>query len=386
MRQAVPVLEANGYLDAETRRECGGGREIRYRRKGSLSIRLDTGEFFDHEAGVGGGVVGGRVGRAGRTGLVEHLVGVDRRGALDWLVAHRLIEPRRRPGTPLGERRSRNRATPRPQAPAPSPASSGQPSTASTTLTEEEQRRLKVARKLLAASEPLPWPKGSDHWPGRHPAFRWRDHLLASFGELPTLRWLPVHRLPRPTPDAAGALLTPRAPLADWLAGCAWTNATAVEIEYVDCDGGEAKDDKGHRKRSYGLMSGTVWATCRPVRGRLHFAEGTADALAVAPHLRSGEAAAATGGTSGLRAAAKAAAEARWPTVIHSDGDRDAAGMKAATAALRLFRRLAPGVDVQILVWTKDPDRERRDARAAARPLRLPAWLYGDPAAEVEAN
>ena len=32
-------------------------RELRYGRKGSLAVRLDSGQWFDHEAGAGGGVI-----------------------------------------------------------------------------------------------------------------------------------------------------------------------------------------------------------------------------------------------------------------------------------------------------------------------------------------
>ena len=62
-------------------------RELRYRRKGSLAVRLDTGQWFDHETGTGGGVLD----------LVARERGGDRAAAARWLDAEGFIDPRRRP-------------------------------------------------------------------------------------------------------------------------------------------------------------------------------------------------------------------------------------------------------------------------------------------------
>ena len=53
------------------------GRELRFRRRGSLSVDLQRGCWFDHEAGTGGGVLD----------LVMHEQNCDRAGALAWLEA-----------------------------------------------------------------------------------------------------------------------------------------------------------------------------------------------------------------------------------------------------------------------------------------------------------
>ena len=58
------------------------GRELRFGRRGSLSVRLDTGTWFDHEAGAGGGTLD----------LVRHVLGCDRGAALDWLAGAGFVE------------------------------------------------------------------------------------------------------------------------------------------------------------------------------------------------------------------------------------------------------------------------------------------------------
>ncbi len=50
-------------------------RDMRFGTHGSLSINVETGEFYDHEAKIGGGVVD----------LVKHRLGCDRGGAISWL-------------------------------------------------------------------------------------------------------------------------------------------------------------------------------------------------------------------------------------------------------------------------------------------------------------
>ena len=60
------------------------GAEWRYRRKGSLAVHVDgerRGTWRDHEAGKGGGVLA----------LVEHVEGIGRQEALDWLRDHGVL-------------------------------------------------------------------------------------------------------------------------------------------------------------------------------------------------------------------------------------------------------------------------------------------------------
>lgn len=223
----------------------------------------------------------------------------------------------------------------------------------------------------MAASEALPW-TDEGVWP-YHPAFRWRRRLLAGCGIVDPLRWVARNALGKipgvvPAPLAAGALLTPRQPLAAWLAGA--VEAVAVELEYVAVDGGPVEDAGKLAKRTYGVARGTVWSTGFLREGRVHVAEGVADALTVARHLRVGEDCAATGGTSGLRAAAEDAARAGRDLVIHADADGP--GAEWAHKAEARYRALAPGGEVRVLAWTPDPDGERR----TGTPPALPLWLY----------
>jgi len=372
LRAALPALEAGGYLPAETRQDRGG--EVRYGHKGSLSIRPNRGLWRDHEAGAGGGCLN----------LIEHVgAATDRRGALDWLEDRGLIE--------RGTERSRNsrkqpaRPVSRPRSAAPN---SGQPGRPEQDLNADEHRRVEFARRLIEVSEPLPWPDDdSDTW-ADHPAFRWRGPgwpkaspplagVLMATGDLDDLRWLPADRLPRSAPGAGGALLTPRAPLAGSLVNDDTPDPVAVELEYVSATGGKVRDDGGLDKRSYGLMRSTVW-TARTGPGRVHLAEGTADACAVAPHLPVGDLIAATGGTSGLKAAALAAAQAGRALVVHADKK---GGQDAADEAVREHRAAAPpGIEARILTWTPDPDAERRHGES----LNLPGWLVRWP--EVAAS
>ena len=58
--------------------------ELRYGRKGSLAMRLDSGQWFDHESGAGGGVLD--------LVIHEHRAS-DRAGAVRWLEAEGFADP-----------------------------------------------------------------------------------------------------------------------------------------------------------------------------------------------------------------------------------------------------------------------------------------------------
>jgi putative DNA primase/helicase len=59
-------------------------KEGRWGTHGSLSVNFQAGTFFDHEAGVGGGVLD----------LIKHKTGCDQGGALDWLRREGFLPPR----------------------------------------------------------------------------------------------------------------------------------------------------------------------------------------------------------------------------------------------------------------------------------------------------
>src|SRR5437764_9472655 len=67
-----PVAAA---LLGEPNRHLSNGKELRYGSHGSLSVDLEAGTWFDHEAKAGGGVLD----------LVRRQLRCDRSAALDWL-------------------------------------------------------------------------------------------------------------------------------------------------------------------------------------------------------------------------------------------------------------------------------------------------------------
>ncbi len=100
------ALEADGCLPAETRRERGA--EVRYGRRGSLSVNRTRATFRDFEAGCGGGTLV----------LVAHVAGGDEQTAAAYLRDRRIRGFERR-----GAERPRKRRTAR-KRPAKAPATS----------------------------------------------------------------------------------------------------------------------------------------------------------------------------------------------------------------------------------------------------------------------
>ena len=64
-----------GRCSATSNPRLNAAREMRYGRKGSLAVRIDSGQWFDHEAGAGGGVIA----------LVKRERQCSTRDALAWL-------------------------------------------------------------------------------------------------------------------------------------------------------------------------------------------------------------------------------------------------------------------------------------------------------------
>ena len=67
--------------------------DVRFGTHGSLSIDYEAGQFYDHEANVGGGVCD----------LVKHKMGVDHAGAIAWLRQQGILpsEPRPKAEKPI---------------------------------------------------------------------------------------------------------------------------------------------------------------------------------------------------------------------------------------------------------------------------------------------
>ena len=163
----------------------------------------------------------------------------------------------------------------------------------------------------------------------------------------------------------AGAIVTPAAPLADWLRAAAappyWPReaVTGCQLVNVGHDGRPAQDADGLGKRSYDRMAGsvTVAGLIEP-RDGVTVGEGLADALALASRYR--PAAIATLGTAGLQAAPTVAALAELGSVtVYADAD-DAGRQAAVNLCDALGRRGTVGL-VAPLADGLDP------AAAAAR-------------------
>lgn len=90
------ALVAEELLGAPNARLSKNG-EQRYGTNGSLSVDVETGRFYDHEAKTGGGVLD----------LIARQTGRDLRGAADWMREHGLIE-QDRPQQPRSEKAKRS--------------------------------------------------------------------------------------------------------------------------------------------------------------------------------------------------------------------------------------------------------------------------------------
>lgn len=78
---AMLIGEVARKLLGEPTSKHHGGLELRYGTRGSLSIDLRKGAYFDHKSGQGGGVLD----------LIVWEIGCDRRGAINWLNDNSII-------------------------------------------------------------------------------------------------------------------------------------------------------------------------------------------------------------------------------------------------------------------------------------------------------
>ena len=191
--------------------------------------------------------------------------------------------------------------------------------------------RVNAARRLWERSGPVP--------PGpEHPARRWsaRRNLWPVADPWPVaVRWLESEKMelvtnppaPRKPGDSAvpsmpgGSLVAAFASLAAWIEAHPPAHPSGVQLVHVDALGRPRKDRGGLAKRSHGSMTGAVCVTGPPLwrAGRVHVAEGIADALAIAA--RTDGAAIAAGGTAGFARLAEPLAALSRPVTVWPDGD-----------------------------------------------------------------
>ena len=321
------------------------GSDWRYGTKGSLSVRIDRGVWFDHEEGRGGGVLK----------LVMRETRCDERGAIDWLRNRGHL------------RHDETRFPCRLHRPAGKPVRSPSSSRSSPKRTEDSGFD-SIVEPLWSASIPADATPGSTYlahrcaWPPSGYAFqaalpedvRWLAREFAP-GRDPGAKWMGV------PPGLAGALLFGlRCPESSEL--------RAVALEGLDAQGRRARE---RWRRTYGRARGAVFEAKAGGRGgTVHVAEGFVDALALvwAPWLepRAGRIV-AIGGTPGLRSLRARDVPTLFGSasavVIHTDGDgagmaagvRAQAHIQAAGRTCRI-RRCTPGIDPadEVAQWLQE--------------------------------
>ena len=276
------------------------GHELRFGSKGSLSVKLDTGTWYDFENGRGGGMLD----------LVMLERNCDKAAAMDWLETRGFINGTRRTELRI-KRTSKRDRTP-------------------DTRPAKTQARTGLVRALWDASQP------ADPTPGRvYLSRRWAWPPQGLGPDLPSsVRWLSVKSEPGANGDAgwfglpqgaAGALLF------------AWRGDPsdapgAVSLEALNATGTRLSP---RWRRTFGSRAGLPFVARDATPGEpVHIAEGEVDALALvlAPWIGPGRVVAA-GGTSGIR---KAHRFATGPVTLHADGGRG--GRTAALVASQTIR------------------------------------------------
>ena len=310
--------------------------EWRFRRRGSLSVNVageHAGQWFDFEAGVGGGGVD----------LVTHLMGCDRAAAVAWLQDQRLL-----PDTP-GRTASHHPVAP----PKPVEAQAER---------ADHSDRISWARTTWGMSEAIPRQ-------AEHPVRRWlaRRHLWHPEIPVPDgLRWLPAVA-ERRRHSGVGSIVVLVAEPVEW--SLSWPQLPppqGVQLIAVAPDGMAAeletrsgwlgKQSRGVLTDCVAVFGNPIWEEATvPVR----IAEGAADTLALAS--RYAGPALATLGTGAMRSDSLSSwlASAPQGAVIHCDDDP---GGQRAAADLRRAVRTAGGRCVAVLPAADDA----KDPAAAA--------------------
>ena len=241
-------------------------RELRWGRKGSFRMKLDTGTWSDFEAGEGGGVLA----------LVMREERLDKAGALAWLETQGFLgrSPNRTQNPGYGTVSGKAVAAKSPY----SPAIKG-----SAVMTPDRSR---IGALRWIRSQILPIADANDHPVRRWMANRnlWRPELPLP----PSLRWIPADApLFRGSHSGIGAIAFPLAPISAWRASYPETpSPAAVQLVCIDADGERADyaNSQGNRvdKPKFGNARLAVW-TIGDIRGdSVSVCEGAADALAIA--------------------------------------------------------------------------------------------------------
>ena len=261
-------------------------RELRYGRKGSLSVRLDTGQWFDHESGAGGGVLD----------LVAREIRGDRTTAARWLDSEGFTEPLRRPER-RGGRGSGVTA-----------CGAGEGWTTAHVRPWQASRR-DCARRLWESTRPVA---------GTVAAAYLESRGVAHVARAPALRFHPS--IPHPAvPGRFPALVAGVQDAAGDFMG--------IQRCYLD---GARKAALDPVRASLGSLAGGAVRILEPAVDALLLGEGIESTAAAVRVLDWRGGAWATLGTSGLRAVVLPESVRR--VVIAADRDVEGAGQKAAAA------------------------------------------------------
>ena len=254
------------------------GDKVRYGRKGSLSLNVAGdrgGQWYDFEAGKGGGLV---------AFVQTHVVTVgDPHQAWEWLESQGIAPrntPKRHYSTSRPYPNTDSLPGKRSQAGQTGPPKKKVPSNQDTT-------NIKTARALAEASQPATDTIAATYLVARK---AWPPAVLGY--ELPdAVRWIPSRRMPSNLPapvNAAGA--------SAYLLADSQGQTQALELEALDADGQRLPD---RWRRTCGPKTGATFQLDREGAQKLVIVEGPATALAVW-WLVPGASVWATGGTAGL--------------------------------------------------------------------------------------
>ena len=238
-------------------------RELRWGRKGSFRLKIDTGTWSDFEAGEGGGVLA----------LVMREERLDKAGAVEWLEQQGFLRRQDRPSTySASSAQSRSEQSP------------SRPTEQHRNTPTPEQRNQQTLQWIR--SQVLPIADAPDHpvraWMRRRNL--WRDEVPLP----PSMRWIPADAsVFRGTHSGAGAIAFPIAPVEAWKSSYPDTPPpSAVQLVCITADGERAdyENSQGNRvdKPKFGNARLAMW-TVGDVRGdSVAVCEGAADALALA--------------------------------------------------------------------------------------------------------
>ncbi len=320
---------ARELLGEPSRRTTSG--EWRYGRKGSLAVHVGgprAGTWRDHEADAGGGVLD----------LLEHVEGIDRAEALDWLRRRGLLDG----AQPTGNAASRLAGAGVAGHRGPPDNRSAGTLARCSALASAENRDLGPTWAETLWRRAVPIPAAAEH-----PARRWlaARHLWRPEMHLPpSVRWMPSEGGP-----AAGAVV---AAFAAPGAG----RVSAVHLVHVDGDGLPTPDRTGPdglHKRSHGVMSGAVCVLgLVDAAAGVQVCEGLADGLALTA--RDPWPAVVMGGTANYRNRDLA----RWlaglgPVQVWSDGDGP--GVEASGVLAKRVAALGGAVSIERVGVGEDP-------------------------------